>query len=418
MRIDPEGWVAGGWHRNVHPDDLVDLRKRLAKLAEDGSSPFEAEYRLLTEDYRWVWILQRGRVIERDADGRALQVAGLCIDNDERKREEVGQREQESRLATALWGARAAFWTWHVPTNSGTRSALWYAMTGYTREQWDSVPLPFSSRLHPDDRERTLAAARAHIEGRTESVESEYRIRTAQGSWKWMLGRGRSVEWDLDGKSTLIIGVSLDIDAQKQAEHQLLCGERRLEERCQLAADAARGVIYECDLATQRFQWTGAERFLGYPLAELPASASAWRELIHPDDREQVGNPPTPEQERARRNLGVEYRVRHRAGHYLHVRDHAALVRDANGATQRIFGIAMDITERVALLRDVAGAALLLRSMVERLRAEGSATLSDGEHALARLEAALAAGPNGEATAPFGIPVLNPNTAARSEDLD
>ena len=273
--IDPHAWASGGWHRNVHPDDLADLRKRLTELAANGANPFEAEYRLLTDDYRWVWILQRGRVIERDAEGRTLHVAGICIDIDERKREEVGQREHESRLATALWGARAAFWTWHVPTNKGTRSALWYAMTGYTREQWDSVPLPFTSRLHPEDREQTLAAARAHIEGRSESMESEYRIRTADGGWKWMLGRGRSVEWDLEGKATLVIGVSLDIDAQKQAEQQLLHGETRFED------------------------------------------------------------------------------------------------------------------ERGALLRDVEGAALVLRDIVERLRAEDSATLADGERALARLEAAL-----------------------------
>jgi PAS domain S-box-containing protein len=392
--IDPtaEAWAPGGWHHNVHPDDLPDLRERLTSLRSAGSGLFEAEYRLLTVDYRWMWILQRGRVMRRDAQGRALEVAGICLDVDERQREVVLLRENEARLSTALWGARAAFWTWHLPTNRGTRSALWFAMTGYSREEWESVPLPFTSRLHPEDRERVAAAAAAYCEGKTESIECEYRIRTAQGSWKWMLGRGRSVEWDLEGKATLIIGVSLDIDAQKQAEARLRHGEARLEERCLLAAEAAHGVIYEVDLLTRRVEWIGAERLLGCAPGEVPASSAAWRELIHPDDRWILAEPPTAPQDSERRGTGTCYRVRHRAGHYLHVRDHAAIVRDGEGRAIRVVGITIDVSEREAAGRQLAELVMFVRNMVAGLRAEGSRTLTDAELVLGGLERMLDAG--------------------------
>ena len=69
-------------------------------------------------------------------------------------------------------------------------SPLWFAMTGYTREQWESVPNPWASRIHPDDRPAVQLQIRKHLSGQSTSIEAEYRIRTASGEWKWMLTRG------------------------------------------------------------------------------------------------------------------------------------------------------------------------------------------------------------------------------------
>ena len=69
------------------------------------------------------------------------------------------------------------------------------AVAWYTREEWESVPNPWASRIHPDDRAAVQLQIRKHLSGQSTSIEAEYRIRTANGEWKWMLTRGRAVEW-------------------------------------------------------------------------------------------------------------------------------------------------------------------------------------------------------------------------------
>ncbi|WP_296805817.1 diguanylate cyclase [Thiocapsa sp.] len=73
------------WRQMLHPDD----RDRVAALAEPvtggGLDRFEAEYRMRHRDGHWVWIQDRARIYERDADGNAIRIAGTHIDVTRRK---------------------------------------------------------------------------------------------------------------------------------------------------------------------------------------------------------------------------------------------------------------------------------------------------------------------------------------------
>ena len=172
----PNGGVmsTAEWKRRIHPDDHGAFAAA-AESCHHGSERFECEYRLLATGHRWIWVLHRGRVTARDRDGSAVRLGGLLLDIDRRKGEEVARSDSESRLATALWGARAAFWQWHVPSNGRTASPLWLAMTGYSRSQWEAMPNPWYSNLHADDRDRVDRQLQEHGQGLRDSVEFEYR---------------------------------------------------------------------------------------------------------------------------------------------------------------------------------------------------------------------------------------------------
>jgi PAS domain S-box-containing protein len=206
------------WARNIHPDDVGGFRRRLEELAAGAGERFDCEYRVLTTDSRWLWLMQRGHVLEQGRDGKPSRVCGVCLEIDVRKQAEVATQENEARLATALWGARGAFWQWQIAANTVLMSPLWFAMTGYSREQWEGAPDPWFSRIHPEDRERVERQMRQHLSGESPAVDAEYRIRTGNGRWKWMLTRGRAVAWDFEGNATMAIGVSLDIHARKEVE--------------------------------------------------------------------------------------------------------------------------------------------------------------------------------------------------------
>ncbi len=84
----------------VHPDDLPKVKRVLGNCLNGGESEYMAEHRIRTLAGGWVWSLGRGRVVERDAAGRALRMTGVNVDIDDRKRAEVEllaavQREKE-----------------------------------------------------------------------------------------------------------------------------------------------------------------------------------------------------------------------------------------------------------------------------------------------------------------------------------
>ena len=86
--------------RMVHPDDLPKVTQVLGKCLNGVESEYMAEHRIRTLAGGWVWSLGRGRVVERDAAGRALRMTGVNVDIDDRKRAEVEllaavQREKE-----------------------------------------------------------------------------------------------------------------------------------------------------------------------------------------------------------------------------------------------------------------------------------------------------------------------------------
>lgn len=332
------------WERQIHPDDLDECRRRWQQLLNGERSDFEAEYRMLTVEHQWLWILQRGRVVQADASGRPLLVAGICLEIDRRKREETSSRSNESRLATALWGAQAAFWQWHVPTNRRTHSPLWNAMTGYRREQWEAASDPWRARIHPDDLPQVQSCIDAYLGNGADSLEYEYRLRTASGEWHWLLDRGRAVEWDFEGRPAVIMGVAMDIDAQKRAEIAL----RASEDRLQTAVWGANMGLWELDCVTGSTHWVNdwCAQY-GIDPCEGEDHQGRWDANIHEADL------PATKQRFAAHMAGkedyfdAEYRVRvaGRGWRWLYERGRVT-ERDADGRALRMVGVCMDIDAR------------------------------------------------------------------------
>lgn len=332
------------WAAHIHPDDVNDYRRRMGELACGTRPDLEVEYRILTLDSRWLWILQRGRVVQRAASGVPALAIGICIDIDRRKREETTLRSSESRLATALWGARASFWQLHVPTSVRTVSAMWYAMTGYTREQWESVPDPWLSRLHADDRIQVGQALQRYQEGGSDSLEYEYRLRSGSGEWRWMLDRARAVEWDLEGHPAVIMGVSLDVDAQKRTEMELRTSEARL----QTAVWGARMGLWEMDVERDSTRWFDDWcRQYGVDSCDGTDHVARWDSYIHPEDVGEAARRFSAHLAGSQDYYDSEYRIMTRGGEWRWIFERGRVIeRDDSGKALRMVGVCMDIDAR------------------------------------------------------------------------
>ena len=95
---------AGGdaWHRLIHPDDAARVLALQQAHLDGASASFEATYRLRHRDGHWIWVLDRGRVVERDAEGRALRMVGTHMDITARVQAEETLRRSEQSLAITL----------------------------------------------------------------------------------------------------------------------------------------------------------------------------------------------------------------------------------------------------------------------------------------------------------------------------
>lgn len=337
------------WKRRIHPDDHG-VFAAASDSCHHGGDRFECEYRLLAAGHRWLWVLHRGRVVQRDRDGSATRITGILLDIDRRKSEEVARSDSESRLATALWGARAAFWQWHVPSNARTASPLWLAMTGYSRAQWDATPNPWFSNLHAEDREHVDSQLREHAQGKRDSVEFEYRFMTANGEYRWMQDRGRAVEWDLQGRPVLVIGVTLDIDAAKHAEAHMRSSEHMLE----TAAWGAGIGLWETDFRTDTTRWFNdwCDRHDIYP-CDGPDHVHRWDENLHPEEGPEAVRRFSEHVAGKAEYYDAEYRMKTKSGGWRWIFERGRVVeRDAQGNAIRMLGVCMDLDQtKVAELR-------------------------------------------------------------------
>ena len=95
-------------------------------------------------------------------------------------------------------------------------------MLGYEPEELTIKSATWLNYLHTDDREPTKKKIIDCIEGRSETLDSEFRIVSKNGTWKWILCRGRVVLKSSDGKAIRMIGTHVDITERKKVEEELL----------------------------------------------------------------------------------------------------------------------------------------------------------------------------------------------------
>ncbi|MBF2084073.1 PAS domain S-box protein [Thermoleptolyngbya sp. C42_A2020_037] len=191
---------------------------------------------------------------------------------------EIRQRE---RAEIALECAEDGVWDWHIPTRTLWLSGEWKRMLGYD-EETDEIGdrlREWSSRLHPDDRNRVLWETEIHLAGRTPLFRSEYRLRARDGTWRWILDRGKVVERDATGAPLRMIGTHVDITERKRLEESLRESQQKYRTLFEILpvgvsiTDAA-GRVIEANPAFEQILGLSAEKYTQYV-----CDASTWEML-------------------------------------------------------------------------------------------------------------------------------------------
>ena len=216
----------------------------------------------------------------RDASGSPTGFRGVVRDVTERKRAQEALRQSEERWQFALEGAGDGVWDLNLKTGKVFRSPRWKEMLGYAEHEITDSSDEWAIHVHPDDRESSDRELDRHLRGESPVYASEHRIRCKDGSYKWILDRGKLIQWDHDGKPLRIIGTQTDITERKRAEEALRQSEGRYRTIFEHTATA--NIIVDKNhvirLANSKF-----EKLAGYTRKELEGKM-VWTSFVVEED--------------------------------------------------------------------------------------------------------------------------------------
>jgi PAS domain S-box-containing protein len=215
-------------------------------------------------------------------------------------------------------------------------------LVGYTPEQWTSDSEFFGKVLHPDDRERVLAAfAEMHENG--ERFECEYRLVARDQRVVWVHDGAVVVRGD-DGRPAYAQGFMVDISGRKGTENAL----RESEQRFRDLVSGIDVIVWEAD-AELNFSFVSkrAEDILGYPVERWLAEPGFLNQYFHPDDKAAVMAADRAVHATAK-DYELEYRVLASDGRTVWFREIVRVEVDDNGQVTSLRGVMVDITAQKA----------------------------------------------------------------------
>lgn len=336
--LSPAQAQGKGWVNAIHPQDRVRVVAEWYQAAA-LDQPFASEYRFQTPTGIVSWLIGQA-IAERDVAGKVIGYVCTITDITDRKRTEQALRTSEERLRVALEASRMGTWDWNIQTGLIQWSDNLESMFGLEPGTFDGSFAMFSDRLHPEDRDRVLAAIdRAVVTG--EDYNIEFRILYPNGRIRWALSRGK-VLYDQNGQPMRMAGNDIDITDRKQTEAAL----QESEEHFRQLADHIDAVFWVKEVAENRFSYISPalERLWGVQAAEILASPEAWLHYIHPDDREAVVQ--SFQTKVSTGQFDQEYRIVLANDRLRWVRSRCFPLQDETGYIYRLAGISEDITER------------------------------------------------------------------------
>jgi len=190
-------------------------------------------------------------------------------------------------LQLAIATSGTGVWDRDIPSGRIVYSAAWKAMLGFAdHEIGDTIDESYT-RVHPDDLHHVRATILAHFNNLTPAYQVEHRLRCKDGSYKWVLSRGKVVARDRNGKALRMTGTTTDISATAALSEEL----RRSAELLTHLTDEVPGLVYQYRIspggaASFTYASAGIRQIFGTspPLAAVDAIHA--EAVIHPDDIE------------------------------------------------------------------------------------------------------------------------------------
>jgi PAS domain S-box-containing protein len=275
-RVDADEFTYEDLCNAVAPEDRARMKQAVERTIATGVD-YDIEYRILKPNERSGWVLIRGRLVP-DLNGQPGKMSGVSLDISDLKAAEQALLESETRFKTFAQAMPNQVWS---ATPDGELD--WFNDQVFTYSGLDSDDLAgnkWPQMVHADDIGFAASAWEKALQNGT-PYQVEFRLRRADGSFRWHLARALPIRNGVD-KITRWVGTNTDIDDQKEIEEQLFESQQRLA----FALSAADIGTWDFDPQANVLNWDDRCYQLFGLTPGRPISFEIFLAGIHPQDRE------------------------------------------------------------------------------------------------------------------------------------
>ena len=127
----------------------------------------------------------------------------------------------QNRLELAVQAAELGLWDWNIEKDRVEFNSRWAEMLGYDLKEIDNSLETWKELIHEEDQKRVFSELQKHLNGETSCYETEHRLKTRSGSYKWVYDIGKVLIRDDSGNPVRAVGIHLDIDEKKKSEQKI-----------------------------------------------------------------------------------------------------------------------------------------------------------------------------------------------------
>jgi PAS domain S-box-containing protein len=185
------GRTQDDWNALIHPDDREANHQAYLRHAAGELAVYEHAYRARSRNGQWRWFQERGRIVERHADGTPRRMLGTQTDISEQKAAELTASLATARLEKIARHAPGLLYQFELPPGGALRfsyvSQSMHALFGVTPAQALADASTMFEAIVADDRQAVLASVLASGRDLGE-WRHEFRVSRADGPPRWLLG--------------------------------------------------------------------------------------------------------------------------------------------------------------------------------------------------------------------------------------
>ncbi|MEO5341969.1 MAG: EAL domain-containing protein [Gammaproteobacteria bacterium SHHR-1] len=215
-------WVSGDWLDPQPPAPRFLLQDEVLTAILPLTTEDRSAYTLILRLSKAEVLAEKRRIILWAGLGSLLFIllSGLAVVavtyGFNRSAREV--RQIKRKLEQVLWSSGDGWWDWDLSNNRVYFDERCTAMLGFGQQAFGQDLDSAYQRIHPDDLEQVKQAVRQHLHGHSEDFNSSLRMQCRDGSWLWVMARGKLAERDAQGQPLRMTGTLSDISERKRLE--------------------------------------------------------------------------------------------------------------------------------------------------------------------------------------------------------
>ena len=267
------------WDDLANENDIKTSHEKLQKCI-DGEKYYICELRLKHRDGYEIWVEDKGMVIERDSDGKAIRMSGTSINITDRKNAELALKDSEEHYRNLVENSHDIIYRLDVTGKFTFVSPAWTELLGHPVD--DIEGNLFQPHIHPDDLSVCMLWLQKVIETGQRQSGIKYRVKHTDGSWRWHTSDAVPILGN-NGEVTGFEGIARDITEIIQTEDAI---RENTERQAAMISNISDVIGIMGTDGFMKYKSPNIEKWFGWKPEDL-IGTDGW-ETVHPDDIERI----------------------------------------------------------------------------------------------------------------------------------